>query len=260
MKTLPLLSLVALGLGGAAFAQTPDQQTQGQQSPDPSSSTHGQGIPSTSQTEGTAADRTPPGQTDTSGATRGGVGAGGTSPGGAPTGAEADPDTATSTAPAPGTSRSRMAAAGGAKMGGVQRASHLIGMHVQSPQGEQLGQVQDVIIDANGKVTHAIVERTGARDSTGTTGGASTTERVALPWDTVHSMMQGHTIVLDRSRLDGAPKFDESTLTSGGDWNSTADSYWRRQGTSRSAEMEQGGMHHRQQQHQQQSPTTDDRG
>lgn len=156
-----------------------------------------------------------------------------------------------------------MAAAGGAMQGGMQRASHLIGMHVQSPQGEQLGQVQDVIIDANGRVTHAIIERSGASGSagtTGTTGASRTAERVALPWDTAHSMMQGHTIVLDRSRLEGAPKFDESNLTSGGDWNSASDSYWRRQGTSRSAEMESGGMQHQQHQQQQQSTTPDDRG
>jgi sporulation protein YlmC with PRC-barrel domain len=90
-------------------------------------------------------------------------------------------------------------AAAGAGARAAQRISNLIGKSVQSTQGEQLGTVQDVLIDENGRVTHVLME---ADRSQSTGSGMS-----AIPWSALSANTgQGERIVVDRSSVQSTPK------------------------------------------------------
>jgi sporulation protein YlmC with PRC-barrel domain len=121
--------------------------------------------------------------------------------------------------------------------------------------GETLGSVQDVVIDSQGKVTHAIVSKqssSGMSGSTaGSTAGGSTAASgmsstggtlVAIPWQTVKSAMQGGNVVLERSRLQNAPSFSAANMPdfSSSTWSSEADRHWQ-QGATRTATMDDDG-------------------
>lgn len=111
---------------------------------------------STSPTEGTAADSTPPGETATGGA-------------------------------------ARIAATGDAKVS-AHRASKIIGMKVQTPAGESVGEVKDIVIDDDGRISQLIVDRAskaGARSGL-----------VSVPWSTASSVIKGSTLVMEQARLD----------------------------------------------------------
>ncbi|MGH8284867.1 MAG: PRC-barrel domain-containing protein [Steroidobacteraceae bacterium] len=120
---------------------------------------------STGPTEGTAADSTPPGERATGDA-------------------------------------ARIAATGDAKVS-AHRASKIIGMKVQTPAGESVGEVKDIVIDDNGRISQLIVDRAskaGARSGL-----------VSVPWSMASSMIKGSTLVMEQARLDEAPSFDETT-------------------------------------------------
>jgi sporulation protein YlmC with PRC-barrel domain len=255
MNTVRYLSLMAaLGLAGAVQAQT-------QTPPDPvqTDPTQTTQQPSTSPTEGTAADRTPPGhtptqqepgQTTTPGQTSPspstspteGTAADRTPPGQTPT--QSTPSTGTTeTSPMPSTSQSegtaadrsppgqtstqgetgmtsdttRMAAAGG--MSGM-RGSKIIGKNVQTTTGDSLGDVEDVIVDRDGRVTHAVVSH----------GGRLT----AVPWTVLSRSMQGDRLVMERSSLERAPSFEKGQWPNlmSNTWSSDVDSYWSARGGS----------------------------
>jgi sporulation protein YlmC with PRC-barrel domain len=105
------------------------------------------------------------------------------------------------------------------------RASKMMGMGVQTPAGDKLGNVKDVILDNNGMATHVVVSYGGAL-------GVGT-KLAALPWSTANSLTQGNKLVIDRARLEGAPTFEENRwpdMTSHS-WSAEADSYWQGPGS-----------------------------
>jgi hypothetical protein len=97
------------------------------------------------------------------------------------------------------------------------------GMPVQTAAGEPLGTVRDVVPDATGAPGYVLI--------TTPTGG-----KTALPYSTVASLTREGSIVLDRARLQGAPRVEDSQLLNPSDtrWKKQADQYWNGRGAARS--------------------------
>jgi sporulation protein YlmC with PRC-barrel domain len=194
-------------------------------------------APSTRQTEGTAADSTPPGATATRPADPGTANpmpatsrAEGTAADRTPPGETPVRGTAAGQAPEQVTSRMAMA---GNEMSAQQRGSKLIGMEVQGTQGQRIGTVQDLVFDSRGQITHAVVAH-------GQEGGSQ--QMAAIPWGEMQQMVRGGKVIVDESRLTAAPSFSRGQwpdLTSG-QWSADADRFWRNPGGSspRSAQPE----------------------
>ncbi len=180
MSKPSISSLIAImGLFSGAFAQA-QQPTQPPQ-------------PATSETEGTAADRTRPGQTPTQGA-----------PGQAqdPRPATSDTEGTAADRTPPGRTPTTQ---GPATQGATQ--SRLVGATVVSPSDAPLGKVVDVVFDAKNQPSFVVIS----------SGGTVT----AVPFAIASSMMSADKIVIDQSRLKAAPKVKQ------GEWRSEASSNWK---------------------------------
>jgi len=153
--------------------------------------------PATSEAEGTAADRTQPGQTPTQGA---------------PSQAE-DPRPATSETE--GTAADRTppgktpTVQGDRPAGGAH--SELVGATVVSPSDAPLGKVVDVVFDAQSQPEFVVIS----------SGGTAT----AMPFSVANSMMSADKLVIDHSRLKAAPKVKQ------GEWRSESSSSWKQEAT-----------------------------
>jgi hypothetical protein len=166
---------------GAALIMLAATLAQAQQNPQkPSDPTHPgatptQGAPtqaedprpSTSQTEGTAADSTPPGRT--------------------PTGP-----------------------------GAATQPKELVGAAVVSNTQAPLGEVVDVVFDARNQPAFVVISTEG--------------KSVAVPYSVATSMKTSDKIVMDRARLQAAPKVKEGEWKkeSGGTWKDESARYWKR--------------------------------
>jgi hypothetical protein len=95
-------------------------------------------------------------------------------------------------------------------MGGITAGSI-----VQTPAGEPIGRVRDVVPDANtGEPAYIVISlRSGS---------------TAVPYPTIAPMFQNGHIVLDRARLESAPRVNDSQLrdNSGAQWKEQANRYW----------------------------------
>lgn len=90
----------------------------------------------------------------------------------------------------------------------------LVGLAVESPSGEQLGSVVDIVRDTAGTPTYAVV--------------AIDNDTTAVPYDTVASMVREGKVIMSQARLTGAPKVKQSewmdqTSTT---WRMESDRYW----------------------------------
>jgi len=192
--------LAALSLAAGAYAQTQatqdptDSQSTAPSSQSPSSS---QSYPS-SQSSQTSQDTNPnaassPHQRDvTSQSTTE-----------APANANPDPSAASSPHQQGAT---RMAEAG--RTGNVSS-----GMDVQTQSGEQLGTVVDIIPGSTGEAGYVVIA---------TAGGKAT----PVPYSTASSMVYNNKLVMDKSRLEKAPKVKQGEDRSSKAWQKKADSYW----------------------------------
>jgi sporulation protein YlmC with PRC-barrel domain len=226
MNTLQLFSVcAAFAIVGAADAQTPTAQEQTQPA---SSGATTPGTtdprPSTDRTEGTAADRTPPGATPTRSADPGTVNpvpatsrTEGTAADHTPPGETPVRGAAASQAPEQVTSR--MAAVAGTGMLQDRRGSKLIGLSVQSTDGKTIGEVKDLVIDpAIGKITHAILSHGGT---------AEAQKLTAVPWSSVRMMLRRDVVVVEKSHLAQAPNLAGAwPELHAGSWSRDADRYW----------------------------------
>ena len=89
------------------------------------------------------------------------------------------------------------------------------GSIVQTPAGEPIGRVRDIVPNANtGEPAYIVIS----------TRSGST----AVPYPTIAPMFQSGHIVLDRSRLESAPRVTDSQLqdNAGAQWKKQADRYW----------------------------------
>jgi hypothetical protein len=98
-----------------------------------------------------------------------------------------------------------------ARLGGISAGSI-----VQNPAGEPIGRVKDIVPHANtGDPAYIVIS----------TRSGST----AVPYPVIAPMYQNGHIVLDRSRLESAPRVSDSQLredNSGAQWKKEADRYW----------------------------------
>jgi sporulation protein YlmC with PRC-barrel domain len=159
--------------------------------------------PATQPTEGTAADRTRPGATPTETA---------------PT-QEEDPRPSTSETEgtaADSTPPGRASTTqGAATQRGAQR-SELVGAAVVTNTEAPLGEVVDVVFDAKNQPAFVVISTEG--------------KSVAVPYSVATSMKTSDKIVMDRARLQGAPKVKEGewkTMPRGG-WKDESARYWNR--------------------------------
>jgi sporulation protein YlmC with PRC-barrel domain len=89
------------------------------------------------------------------------------------------------------------------------QTSKLIGSKVKASQGEEVGEIKDVVLDNNGCMAYTVVSTGGT--ATRTVGGGKT---VAVPWS-VYSMTSDPrvlTVRVERDRIYNAPVFEYSRI------------------------------------------------
>lgn len=135
---------------------------------------------------------------------------------GAPTDTEAvtSPSAKEVTAPDGTAAREAPAAEPGASSGTA--AAKIVGRAVVSPTNAPLGEVSEVVFDSRGQPAFVVISMEGKSS--------------ALPYATASSMMSGDKVVIDKSRLQGAPKLKagEWRDQSSTGWKNEASRYWER--------------------------------
>ena len=98
--------------------------------------------------------------------------------------------------------------------GDTKPKDKLVGLPVESPAGEQLGSVVDIVRDKSGKPTYAVV--------------AIDTDTTAVPYDTAMGMLRGGKVVMSQAKLAAAPKVKQSEWLDQAqtDWRTQSDRYW----------------------------------
>lgn len=129
-------------------------------------------------------------------------------------GARPAPGSAMSTAPNQGQSAMRTAEAGA---GGHSWSN----MPVESPSGQSLGSVSQVVPGLNGRQSSGYVVVSGADNMS-----------VPVPYRMASSMVRDGKLVLSQSRLEHAPKIAPEDMqdTSNHSWRAKADQYWMHKG------------------------------
>ena len=97
----------------------------------------------------------------------------------------------------------------------VLSASSITGTKVLNPAGEQLGSIEDLMLDTGtGDIAYAVLSFGGFL--------GMGDKLFAIPWEALTIDTADHSIVLDvdREKLEQAPGFDKD------DWPTTADSTW----------------------------------
>jgi hypothetical protein len=89
----------------------------------------------------------------------------------------------------------------------------VVGLSVETPTGEPLGSVIEIVADAStGTPLFAVI----------TSEGTST----AVPYTAAAAMVQGDALVMERERLASAPKVDQGEWRQAGDWTGESSGYW----------------------------------
>ena len=99
----------------------------------------------------------------------------------------------------------------------VLSASSIAGTKVVNPTGEDLGSIEDLMLDTDtGEVAYAVLSFGGFL--------GLGDKLFAIPWEALTIDTANHAFVLDvdREKLENAPGFDKD------DWPTTADSTWMR--------------------------------
>lgn len=99
-------------------------------------------------------------------------------------------------------------------------AKEITGMKVETPAGESIGEVKNVLHGSDGRATYAVISY-GGKMGMGT-------KHTAVPWATVSPMIKGDKLLIDRSLLEQAPLISSAKPDpSNSKWSHEADSYWR---------------------------------
>lgn len=106
--------------------------------------------------------------------------------------------------------------------GDLHRGSKLIGADVENPQGEDLGDVHDVVFDSQGRITYAVLAFGGFL--------GMGEKYFAVPWTALRSEAgqqpgdrERYVLSIDKERLKNAPGFDKNN------WPNMADRSWAEQ-------------------------------
>lgn len=98
----------------------------------------------------------------------------------------------------------------------IQKANDLKGMKVVNPEGEDLGKIEELMIDCdNGKIAYAVLSFGGVL--------GFGDKLFAVPWDALEVLATKNEIVLsvDKEMLEQAPGFDKNN------WPDVADRRWQ---------------------------------
>ncbi len=125
------------------------------------------------------------------------------------------------------------------------KASEITGAQIQSSTGNELGTIQDVIINpARGHIDFAVVSLSGGASGSpgalsapgGTSGSSSSSsgKQVAVPWMLLRpaattasaGSQPAFTFTGQSSKLESAPSFDAATDLSQGNWRQSVYSYF----------------------------------
>jgi hypothetical protein len=95
-------------------------------------------------------------------------------------------------------------------------AAKIVGRAVVTPADAPLGKVAEVVFDATGQPEFVVIAADGKTS--------------ALPYATASAMLSGEKVVIDKARLQGAPKLKagEWRDRSSDDWKDDAIRYWDR--------------------------------
>jgi hypothetical protein len=98
--------------------------------------------------------------------------------------------------------------------GDTKPKDKLVGLIVETPAGEPVGSVVDIVRDDAGMPTHVIV--------------AIDNETTAVPYQTASSMVRDGKVVMNQQRLAGAPKVKQTEWLdqSSSKWRTASDRYW----------------------------------
>ncbi len=91
--------------------------------------------------------------------------------------------------------------------GDIHQASKLVGKSVKNQQGEELGELSELLVDNQGQVKYIILQK----DQTLGMGGDLT----PIPWQAANPEMQEDSLVvnIEKQKLDGAPTVEENELS-----------------------------------------------
>ncbi len=118
----------------------------------------------------------------------------------------------------------------------IHRASEIIGQNVQNQQGEDLGEIEEVVFDQQGNISYIVLSKKGIMGMGG--------EMIPIPWQAADLSGQKENLVLniEKEKLDQAPTFKE------GEWNNLEEQNFQQQvrgyyGTGAGMEGMQGMEH-----------------
>jgi cytoskeletal protein RodZ len=199
MDKLRILTMVAaLGLAGAAFAQTQDADQQNPAMPPSSSSSTGTGTTGDSDPSSASS----PHQRDATSTQS----------------TTEKPPVETSSDPSAASSphqKDSMRTAEAAGMNAKDAANpQLVGLEVITPAGDPLGSVVDVVNDPTGSPGYVVITSAG--------------KNAIVPYSTAAAMVHDNAVVMDQARLSKAPTVkkdawkDRSTTS----WRTESDRYW----------------------------------
>lgn len=94
------------------------------------------------------------------------------------------------------------------------RASEVMGYTVKNPEGQELGEIEDLVIDKDGRIAYAVLSFGGFL--------GMGDKLFAIPWKTMKPMTGEQSFSLDvsKEKLENAPGFDKS------DWPDMSDREW----------------------------------
>ncbi|HEY4369491.1 MAG TPA: PRC-barrel domain-containing protein [Steroidobacteraceae bacterium] len=132
----------------------------------------------------------------------------------APTGPDSPSSTSADKAPDGTIARETPAVEPGASSGTA--ATKIVGRAVVTPSNAPLGKVSEIVFDATGQPAFVVISTHGKTS--------------ALPYAMANSMLSGDKVVIDKARLQGAPKLKagEWRDRSSEDWKDDAIRYWER--------------------------------
>ena len=110
-----------------------------------------------------------------------------------------------------------------AKFRGVLSCSTLTGDAVRNAAGEDLGEIEDIMIDIDtGRIAYAVLSFGGILGMGG--------KLFAIPWEALQISKEEHKFILNVSKdmLERAPGFDKDNWpdTSDPEWNTKTRDYW----------------------------------
>jgi sporulation protein YlmC with PRC-barrel domain len=84
------------------------------------------------------------------------------------------------------------------------KASEMIGKNVENPKGDNLGKVEDIVIDTTGEVGYAVLSFGGFL--------GMGDKLFAVPWHALAHSQDGKQLILDvpKDKLENAPGFDKN--------------------------------------------------